>query len=187
MMTPVKDIENNLLNEEKTNELIEKDCNNIKSNKTLLFIIKTSLSIVLIVISSPIIIVDIIYAFSKMECLNVFLPDFYINMKTYLLVSGFTSILILVICLLIIWLYNFNDESEKIGNIINNTIIVLFSFSYIIFQTIWNIIGFVILFKLLCNNSLCTKAVINYLFISIIIKLVFNSLTLIHNCKNTIK
>lgn len=183
-MTPINDIENNLLNEEKTNDLIDKDTNTIKSKKTLLFIIKTSLSTVLIVINSPIITVDIIYAFSKIECLNLFLPNFHINMKTYLLVSGFTCVLNLVICILIIWLYNFNDKSKKIDNIIiNNTIIVLLSFSYIIFQTIWNIIGVVVLYKLLCNKSLCANTVINYLFISIIIKLLFNILTLIYNCK----
>ena len=109
-----------------------------------------------------------------MECLKVFLPDFYINMKTYLLVSGFTCILNLVMCLLIICLYNFNDESKKIGNIINNTIIVLFSFSYIIFQTAWKIIGAFILYKSLYNNSLCDNPVLNYLIISVAIKLLFN-------------
>lgn len=184
-MTPVNDIENNLLDEENTNELTDKHGNTIKSNKTLLFIIKLSLSTVLTVINSPIITADIIYAFSEIECLIVFLPELHINMKKYLLVSGFTCILSLVICLLIIWLYNFNDKSKK--KILSAIVINTLSFIYIIFQTGWNIIGAVILGKSLYNNSLCDNHVINYLVISIAIKLLFNSFILTYNCNNIIK
>jgi hypothetical protein len=177
-MTSDSDNEFDLLREENINNLEKLYVNMDNNKKCLLFIIRLSLSVILIIINSPIVITDIIYAFSKQECLHLSVGNFKINMSLYLLVSGFASLLNIICCLIAIWLYNFQDERQN--KIFNNNIIKILSLLFSIGQLSWNITGGYIFLELLNNHFLCSNFIVTYLFASIIIKLCFNFLSLLH-------
>ena len=63
-----------------------------------------------------------------------------------------------------------------------NYIFMLFLYINGLFNIIWNIIGSIIFWSYMDNNQ-CSNEVFNYLFASLIIKLVFCSTILLNNKK----
>ena len=133
----------------------------------------------MIIVNSPIIIIDIINGFSDKECLKIPSDNFEISVSVYLLVSGFTSAFNLLCCLVVVfYLHNLHYENKNI--ILNNFTLKILSLLFSIGQLSWNIIGGYIFLDLLSNHSLCGNFIINYLFITIIIKIISCLVAIFH-------
>ena len=150
----------------KTNYDIEKD-DKMKS------IIGHLIAILIVVILiSPFVICDLVFGYSDDSCVDIY-PDNmgFMNMKIYLLVSGY-----LVIGLLLCIITNLCFVAKD--NTGDNIVIVAFLSIIIhisqVFFVIWNILGGIIFWGTLNKRNLCSKSTNNYLFLSLIIKLFVN-------------
>lgn len=125
--------------------------------------------IITIIICAPIILFDLIYAYTDKSCVDIYPNKLDINMKTYLLVCGYLGIANLIIVISVV-LFSFNKD-QTINTIIY-TISVFVELLIKIFIQIWNIIGAIIFWGTLYHSNDCSKTTYNYLFVTIIIKLV---------------
>lgn len=121
---------------------------------------------------SPFIICDLIFGYNDDSCVNIYPENMnFMNMKIYLLVSGYLAIGVL--SGIIINLYFVVS-----GNAGNN--IVLVSFLSIVlyisqvFFVIWNILGAAVFWGTLNKHNYCSKSINTYLFVSLIMKLFAN-------------
>ena len=113
-----------------------------------------------IIITFPIIICDLYYGYNDNTCVNERSNELIINLKDYLLVSGWVNVFLNVIFILYFWL---------------TKTIIFKKFKYLnlliqIYSIIWTSIGCIIFWKLIDNNK-CSKGVYNYVFITLIINL----------------
>lgn len=120
---------------------------------------------------SPFIICDLVFGYNDDSCVDVYPENIsFMNMKIYLLVSGYFALSMITIILANCFIANGNEGDN----------IVLIAFLSIIFHisrvflVIWNIIGAVIFWGTLNKQNLCSKSVNAYLFVSLIIKLFGN-------------
>ena len=150
----------------KTNYDIEKD-DKMKS------IIGHLIAILIVVILiSPFVICDLVFGYSDDSCVDIYPENMgFMNMKIYLLVSGY-----LVIGLLLCIITNLCFVAKD--NTGDNIVIVAFLSIIIhisqVFFVIWNILGGIIFWGTLNKRNLCSKSTNNYLFLSLIIKLFVN-------------
>jgi hypothetical protein len=113
---------------------------------------------------------DLYFAVNDNTCVNQIFKKLNVNMYDYLMVSSIHSVISLFIVFIYITTININDN--------NNCLLLL---SYIIgifnkiFITVWTIIGSVIFWHFMNNND-CSNTVYNYLFTSLIIKIVLTSI-----------
>ena len=140
--------------------------------------LKTILISILIVINFPIIFCDLYYAINDNTCINQKMEKLAVNMYDYLIVSGIYSLIITVISILFILFFIHKIKNNDIT--ILNYIFMLFLYISGLFNIIWNIIGSIIFWSYMDNNQ-CSNEVFNYLFASLIIKLVFCSTILLNN------
>jgi chromate transport protein ChrA len=102
-----------------------------------------------------------------------------VNMYDYLIVSGLYSLIISIIS--IIFTVFFIDKMKNTKTTtLNYSFFMLFLYITGLFNIIWNIIGSIIFWKYMDNNQ-CSNEVSNYLFTSLIIKLIFSSTILLNN------
>lgn len=150
----------------KTNYDIEKD-DKMKS------IIGHLIAILIVVILvSPFVICDLVFGYTDDSCVDIYPENMgFMNMKIYLLVSGY-----LVIGLLLCIITNLSFVAKN--NTGDNIVLVAFLSIVIhisqVFFVIWNILGAVIFWGTLNKRNLCSKSINTYLFVSLIIKLVVN-------------
>ena len=150
----------------KTNYDIEKD-DKMKS------IIGHLIAILIVVILiSPFVICDLVFGYSDDSCVDIYPENMgFMNMKIYLLVSGY-----LVIGLLLCIITNLCFVAKD--NTGDNIVLVAFLSIVIhisqVFFVIWNILGGIIFWGTLNKRNLCSKSTNNYLFLSLIIKLFVN-------------
>lgn len=139
----------------------------------ILFFFKIVVSIIFTLLNFPIIFCDFYYAIKDNSCANQKMDKLAVNMYDYLIVSGISSVIITFILILFIF------YSEKI----KTTKFILFNSLFILFTIGWNIIGSLIFWHYMDNNK-CSNEVFNYLFASLIIKLIFCSSILFKSNKN---
>ena len=135
---------------------------------------------ILIFINFPLIFCDLYYAVNDNTCINQKIDKLSVNMYDYLIVSGIYSIIITVISILFILFFIDKMKNNEIN--ILNYIFMLFLYITGLFNVIWNIIGSIIFWNYMDNNK-CSNEVFNYLFASLIIKLIFSSTILFNNNK----
>ena len=128
---------------------------------------------------SPFVICDLVFGYNDDSCVDIYPENMsFINMKIYLLVSGYLAIGLL--SCIIINLYFASDD-----NIGNNIILVAFLsiVLYIsqVFFVIWNILGAVIFWGTLNKHNYCSKSINTYLFVSLIMKLFANFCNIMAN------
>ena len=150
----------------KTNREIERD------NKIKAFILQFISILFVALFVSPFVICDLVFGYNDDSCVDIYPENMsFINMKIYLLVSGYLAIGLL--SCIIINLYFASDD-----NIGNNIILVAFLsiVLYIsqVFFVIWNILGAVIFWGTLNKHNYCSKSINTYLFVSLIMKLFAN-------------
>jgi len=135
---------------------------------------------IIMIFTFPIMFCDLYYGYTDNTCVNEPAGKLLINLKDYLVVSGWVMMSFLSgisIGLAFIDFDSFNENMVYCGFF--GTIIMGFIG---IFLLIWNIIGAVIFWSLM-DTSECSKNIYNYVFASLIIKLVFNAIGLL-NSKN---
>lgn len=125
-----------------------------------------------IVIMTPIIFCDLYFGFTDISCSRENPDKLDINLRLYLIVSGFVGLSTLFIILIIIILFDHNTNSES--NILD---IYYYQFSILfilisLFNLIWNIIGGIVFWEYNYGTSKCNKTISTYLFVSLIIKFV---------------
>ena len=136
---------------------------------------------IVIFINFPIIFCDLYYAVNDNTCVNQKMEKLAVNMYDYLIVSGIYSIIITIILILFILFFIDKMKNNEITTL--NYVFMLFLYINGLFNISWNIIGSIIFWSYMDNNQ-CSNEVFNYLFASLIIKLVFCSTILLNNKKN---
>jgi hypothetical protein len=178
----VENLENGLVNNnipeiksilKRTNREIEND------NKIKAFILQFIGILFAALFVSPFIICDLVFGYNDDSCVDIYPENMsFMNMKIYLLVSGYLTIGLLA-CI-IINLYFAADD-----NIGNNIILVAFLSIILhisqVFFVIWNILGAVIFWGTLNKHNYCSKSINTYLFVSLIMKLFVNFCNIMAN------
>jgi len=162
---------------EKSDNLIDKSSisSSEVENKSILYN-KLSYIIILMIISLPISICDIYYAYNDNSCIKIYPKNLNINMKLYLLISGYSCVFILLISSYHVYCLT-NKNDNKIANVCKIIQYILFVLSCM-FSICWNIIGSLIYWGNLYNSYLCDVNISTYLFISLIVKIFGNLLSL---------
>lgn len=119
----------------------------------------------------PIIICDLYYAYNNNSCVNQYSSCH--NLKTYLIMSGYVSIIMILSFIIINRILTIvNKQKYKklytYLQIIQNPIIVLGSFTLLII----NLVGFITFYGYIYNNDECDQTFSNYMFGSLILKMI---------------
>ena len=163
---------NNISNPE-LKSILKKTSREIESdNKIKTFILQFIGILFAALFVSPFIICDLVFGYNDDSCVDIYPENMsFMNMKIYLLVSGYLAIGLL--CCIIINLYFAADD-----NIGENIIFVAFLSIVIhisqVFFVIWNVLGAVIFWGTLNKHNYCSKSINTYLFVSLIMKLFAN-------------
>ena len=145
---------------------------NIERKEKAFRIAKFCVMLIIVTICIPIILFDLVYAYTDKSCIDIYPNKLNINMKIYLLVSGYFGLadLFILICYTLFISYKDKhfDEYINILNLFTNVVTKLF-------LAVWNIIGAIIFWGTLYHKDDCSRSTYNYLFATIIIKLVLIS------------
>jgi hypothetical protein len=149
--------------------------NSIPSSELPLFIsqpIDTTEDIVYtirtVIFVTPIIVIDLYFAYNDDSCVNLQFTDTNINLRSYLIVSGFSGILGIVGAFICLYYKSL---------IIRPKLIPILETIYILFNLMWNIIGALIFWGTM-DNSICKNGIHNYLTSFIILKSIWFSYSL---------
>ena len=156
-----------------------------QNNEDTEVVIKMALSIFIIIIALPFITCDIHYAYNDNSCVKEYPNKININLKMYLLLSGY-----MLLSKIIIVIFGMFSVSQRYSDFINVSVIVLLGLlmvAYELFNVIWNIIGAIIFWGNIYKNNNCDDDVSTYIFVSLIIKLIINFIFIINLKKNNKK
>lgn len=138
-----------------------------------------------IIIFTPIVFLDLYFGFTENFCSIIEPDDLSINLKLYLLVSGFTNIIKLIgLLVLLYWFSPIKMINYKYYYLICLNIIHIINILISIFDIIWTILGAVVFWFYIYGHIKCNKQFSTYLFISLIIKIVCNIILLQTSIKN---
>ena len=129
---------------------------------------KNNIYIIIIIFLTPLMVCDLYYGFSGDECLDEYPEQIHLNLKKYLIGCGFMTIINMIYMIIITSLISQNVDMNTIIMIISSGI----SFIIGVIMLVWNIIGAVIFWQFIFPEHSCNESLSNYLFVSIIIKLV---------------
>jgi hypothetical protein len=130
----------------------------------------------IIILFVPIIFCDLYYGFTDNSCINEMPNGLNYTMKIYLLTSGFIGLIVLLISIWIVCLLSYVET--------NFIYIKYFGMFGSLFQIIWNILGSATFWGTIYKEENCDSMISTYIFISLIIKLVGNLFSFIHNFNN---
>ena len=156
-----------------------------QNNEDTEVVIKMALAIFIIIIALPFIICDIHYAYNDNSCVKEYPNKININLKMYLLLSGY-----MLLSKIVIVIFGMFSVSQRYSDFINVSVIVLLGLlmvAYELFNVIWNIIGAIIFWGNIYKNNNCDDDVSTYIFVSLIIKLIINFIFIINLKKNNKK
>ena len=168
------DIENSLNNNNSNNQdqllLLHNNRNtNLNSIAKLFF---------LYILSTPIAFTDVYTANNNNQCVTQNITQMTINMYDYLIISGgYTFIMIIILVGILICLDYDKIKNDKSVELVIN----YYNKLNLIFLLSFNITG-AIMFWVYMNTDICNKQTYNYLFVSLIIKLVCCLLYSINVC-----
>jgi hypothetical protein len=171
VMNPKPDIENGLRLPEPKGILKNKNQDMENDTQFQMNVINVCIIFIAALFVSPFIICDLVFGYNDDSCVDIYPENLsFVNMKIYLLVSGYFAISMLTIILINCFIANGNEGD----NIVSIAILsILFHISRV-FLVIWNIIGAVIFWGTLNKQNYCSKSTNAYLFVSLIIKLFGN-------------
>jgi len=138
-------------------------------------IVKMFIIILFIIIGAPIVICDLYYGYTDNSCINDYPNGLNINMKIYLLVNGYYGLTIISLISLFIACISTKNIEDNISLIVISKITPTI---FLLFITVWNIIGSVIFWGKLYKEGNCDKNISTYLFVTLIIKLLGNTCTI---------
>jgi len=139
----------------------------VSVKKDIIFI-KLFIGILIIICCLPFIVCDLYYAYTDNSCVHNPTKKSIVDLYTYLLVSGYYGIcsLAIVVCGIIA----IDIEKERENELVN-VLFLLITYISTLFSTSWIIVGAVVFWNEV-DNSTCDKPIYNYLYASIIIKLI---------------
>jgi hypothetical protein len=177
----IENLENGLVNNiPECKGILKKTSRDIESdNKIKAFILQFITILFTALFVSPFVICDLVFGYKDESCVDIYPENMsFMNMRIYLLVSGYLAIGLL--SCIIINLYFAADN-----NIGNNILLVAF-LSIILYMSqvffiIWNVLGAVIFWGTLNKQNYCSKSINTYLFVSLIMKLLANFCNIMAN------
>jgi len=123
-------------------------------------------------LSLPLATLDLIYAYRDHSCVGIYPQHRYmhINMQDYLVVHGYLSGMIFLYKMCLICKYVTRE------GVFDEIVLKQDACQLLVrcFLMVWNILGAIVFFGELCRTTSCNKAVFNYLFVSILIKITVN-------------
>jgi hypothetical protein len=125
----------------------------------------SAINLIIIGCIIPMTICDLFYGFSEDECLILYEKFIHTNLKSYLLVSGFAQIGIILYSIYEVIRYR-NVIMSSIQMLISITVYTIF----IMFISVWNMIGAIVFWNNVYGQ--CSKELSDYLSSSITIKLI---------------
>ena len=140
--------------------------------------LKSSIWLLIMIIGFPQPFCDLYYGYTDDTCVSEPAGRLAINLKDYLLVYGWIimcmlGLLSITLCFIDINLYGRRTSSSDGWFVCDGTFLTIIFALANIFITIWNIFGAIIFWSLM-DTTECSKSIYNYVFASLIIKLVFN-------------
>lgn len=141
-------------------------------------VIKICLIFGFIICYFPFIIADLHYGIMNNECVYSYPENLNINLKIYLIVSGF-MILFNLICVISVIIYipvELDRGKYKLllyGAKICGSLFTLINF-------IWNLLGIIIFWAFIYREGICDSDISTYLFVSFIIKILSNLVVTIY-------
>lgn len=136
----------------------------------------------IVIIWLIIIFYDLYFGYTDNSCINEPAKKFDINIKYYLLVSGWTNISFISILIILFYgyivignikIFKFVDKCNFF--MFSTGVVITLNSFMIIFLLLWNILG-VIIFFVLVDTIKCDKNIYNYIFASLLIKFILNYL-----------
>lgn len=150
---------------------IETGINNEKETKSLINKISICTIICLFMCSFPLIISDLYFGFSNEPCLLEHPDNLNFKLKTYLLASGFLSLVYIILYTISAFCIMCVDEKEE--NVLYVLVITTgIHFVGPIINIILNILGGVLFWSYIYPNNKCSSNLSTYLFVSIILKII---------------
>ena len=179
---PINNMENGVSDKNyipEVKSILKTTHNSESDNKIKAFILQFISILFVAVFVSPFVICDLVFGYKDDSCVDIYPENMsFMNMKIYLLVSGYLAIGLL--SCIIINLYFASDD-----NIRNNILLVAFLSIILhisqVFFVIWNILGAVIFWGTLNKHNYCSKSINTYLFVSLIMKLFANFCNIMAN------
>jgi len=173
----VETIENGL--PEKNNKIPEikgilknNNRDNQNDNNIKIFILKLITILFVALLVSPFVICDLVFGYRDDSCVDISPKNIgFMNMKIYLLVSGYTALGVLSCIIINLYFVASDNISENI--IIVSFLSIVLYISQVFF-IIWNILGAVVFWGTLNKHNYCSKSINSYLFVSLIMKLLAN-------------
>ena len=159
----VAEVKSILRNSEKRSKIYDDTAENI---------LKLLITILTVLLCSPIIICDIYFGLNDSSCVEESPPSLSITLQTYMLTSAFVALSALTIVIISTCIISSNNSDTKNNCIVTISSIISTLFS--LFHLIWNILGAIVFWGFAYKNNLCDKNVSTYLFITLIIKLIAN-------------
>ena len=146
--------------------------NSERDHKIRAFILQFITILFAALLISPFIICDLVFGYNDDSCVDIYPENMsFMNMKIYLLVSGYLAIGILCCIVTNLYLISNDDVAE---NIITVTFLSIILYVSQVFFVIWNVLGAVIFWGTLNKHNYCSKSINTYLFVSLIMKLLAN-------------
>lgn len=130
----------------------------------------------------PMSFLDLYYGYTDNTCVSEQVGKLVINLKDYLLVHGWIIMCILGLLSILLYYIDFDSledivkKKDSLCELFMPIIIAL----VVLFLTIWNIFGAIVFWGVM-NTTECSKTIYNYVFASLIIKLVFNVICIFEN------
>ena len=179
----VENLENGLANKNNTSEvkgILKKTSRDIESdNKIKVFILQFIGILFVALLVSPFVVCDLVFGYNDDSCVDIYPENMsFINMKIYLLVSGYLAIGVLSCIIINLYFASDNNIGENIVLVAFLSIVLYISQ---VFFVIWNILGAVIFWGTLNKHNYCSKSINTYLFVSLIMKLFANFCNIIAN------
>ena len=134
-------------------------------------------SSLILIICIPLIFCDLYYGFTDKSCINEAPNGLNFTMKTYLLVSGFTGLIAMLITICVICSlseYNINNEQNLIC-------IRYFGLISGLFYMFWNILGGATFWGSIYKQGNCDSIISTYIYVSLLIKFIGNLLGIRQN------
>jgi hypothetical protein len=180
--TPNNNMENGLVNNNKTSEvksILKTTHNSERDNKIKVFILQFIGILFVALLVSPFVVCDLVFGYNDDSCVDIYPENMsFINMKIYLLVSGYLAIGVLSCIIINLYFASDNNIGENIVLVAFLSIVLYISQ---VFFVIWNILGAVIFWGTLNKHNYCSKSINTYLFVSLIMKLFANFCNIIAN------
>lgn len=163
-----------------------------ESDKQLITTIKIIATLLVISFIAPFTICDLYFGFTDDSCATEKPGKLAVDLRTYLVVCGLlgaAAIVVFVICvccfdILEEFLVQQPAQQREEPNFIMNLVFGVLTNVLRLFNVAWTIMGAIIFWKLIDNDS-CNSGIYNYVFAQLIIRLIFTSSTLLKKQKKT--